>query len=57
MKSITNNSGTKAVNFRVRDGYITCMYVEIYKGEEQVLDDKEYKSEKMALKWAAKKLA
>ena len=57
MKTLTNATKTKAENFSVREGSITCMYVQVYQGEEQVLDDKVYKSEKMALKWAAKKLA
>ena len=54
---MTNSTKTKAVNFSVRDGQITCMFVQCYKGEEQVLDDKVYKSEKLAIKWALKKLA
>jgi len=32
------------------------MYVQIYNGQEQVLDSKSYKSLKMAEKWAKKKL-
>jgi len=37
-------------------GMVRAMYVQIYNGQEQVLDSKSYKSLKMAEKWAKKKL-
>lgn len=56
MKTLSNESGGKVVNITSKDGVFTCMYCDVYKGEQQVLDSKSYKSEKMAAKWAAKKL-
>jgi len=57
MKTLSNASGSKVVNITNKDGLFTCMYCDVYQGEQQVLDSKEYKSEKMAVKWASKKLA
>jgi hypothetical protein len=57
MKTLSNTTGSKIVNITNRDGYFTCMYCDVYQGEQQVLDSKEYKSEKAAIKWANKKLA
>ena len=57
MKTLSNKSGSKVVNITQREGTFTCMYCDVYQGEHQVLDSKEYKSEKMAIKWANKKLA
>ena len=58
--TITNTKGTKAVNIITDNGYDTPIYralfVQIYNGQEQVLDTKDYKSLKMAKNWAAKKL-
>lgn len=56
MKTLSNESGSKVVNITSKDGVFTCMYCDVYKGEQQVLDSKAYKSEKMAIKWANKKL-
>lgn len=56
MKALSNESGSKVVNITSKDGVFTCMYFDVYKGEQQVLDSKSYKSEKMAAKWANKKL-
>jgi len=56
MKTITNSTGSKAVNLYFKDGYIKCLYVDIYDGHQQVLDSKDYKNESMARKWANKKL-
>lgn len=57
MKTLTNESGSKAVNFFNNDGLIRCMYVQRYNGEEQVLSSKVYKSEAAATKWALSQLA
>ena len=57
MKTLTNTSGSKVVNITERDGSFTCMYCDVYKGEQQVIESKEYRSEKMALKWSNKKLS
>jgi len=56
MKTLSNESGSKVVNIANKDGVFTCMYCDVYKGEQQVLDSKSYKSEKMAVKWANNKL-
>tara|TARA_R110000737_G_scaffold205578_2_gene224150 strand:- start:166 stop:342 length:177 start_codon:yes stop_codon:yes gene_type:complete len=57
MKTLRNTTKTKAVNI-ITDGSgrVRAMYVQIYNGHEQVLDSKDYKSFKMAEKWAKKKL-
>ena len=55
MTTIKNNTGTKAVNISTdATGTINAMYVQIYKGQEQVLQSKSYKIEKSAIKWANK---
>ena len=60
MKTLQNETGTKKVNIITDNGYETptyrAMYVQVYKGEEQVLDSKDYNSLKMAERWANKKL-
>ena len=57
MKTLTNTTKTKAVNILTDStGMVRAMYVQIYNGQEQVLDSKDYKSFKMAEKWAKKKL-
>lgn len=57
MTILSNASGSKIVNITERNGYFTCMYCDVYHGEQQVLNSKEYKSEKAAIKWANKQLA
>jgi hypothetical protein len=57
MKTLSNNSGSKIVNITERNGSFTCMYCDVYQGEQQVLDSKSYKSMKAAVKWANKQLA
>jgi hypothetical protein len=61
MKTLKNLTGTKKVNFVTYTGYespiFRATYVQVYKGEEQVLDSKDYKSFKMAEKWGKKKLS
>jgi len=58
--SISNSTGSKRVDIITQNdsGVSTfiAFYVQVYKGEEQVLDSKDYKSLKMAQKWAAKQL-
>ena len=57
MTTIKNNTGTKAVNISTdATGTINAMYVQTYKGQEQVLQSKSYKTEKAAIKWATKML-
>jgi len=57
MTTLRNATGTKAVNISTDStGMVRAMYVQIYNGQEQVLDSKSYKSLKMAEKWAKKKL-
>ena len=56
MTTLKNTKGTKAVNIRTNEYNTTAMYVQIYNGEEQVLDSKTYATEKRALKWAKQKL-
>lgn len=57
MATFTNTTGTKAVNIR-RDatGNIHAFYVQIYKGEEQVLQVNSFATWAKAEKWANKKL-
>jgi len=58
MTTLRNATGTKAVNISTDGtGMVRAMYVQIYNGEQQVLDSKSYSSVKMAQKWAAKKLS
>ena len=58
MTTLTNASGTKAVNISTDGtGMVRALYVQIYNGEQQVLDSKSYSSVNMAQKWAAKKLS
>ena len=58
MTTLTNASGTKAVNISTDGtGMVRALYVQIYNGEQQVLDSKSYSSVNMAQKWASKKLS
>ena len=55
MTTITNTTGTKAVNiYQNHDGQYRALYVQIYKGEQQVLQAKEFKRKASAEKWASK---
>ncbi len=57
MTTLRNTTGTKAVNISTDGtGMVRAMYVQIYNGQEQVLDSKSYKSLKMAEKWDKEKL-
>jgi hypothetical protein len=57
MRTFTNFTGSKVVNITKREGTFTCMYCDVYQGQQQVLDFKSYASEKAAVKWANKQLA
>lgn len=50
---IKNESGSKAVNIakNTNGGYL-AQYVQVYNGEEQVLQSKSFSSLKKAEKWA-----
>jgi hypothetical protein len=55
--TLTNASGTKAVNIRQNGTSFIAMYVDIHQGEQQVLASKIYGTMKGAEKWAKAKLA
>lgn len=58
MTTIKNNTGTKAVHInKDNQGSVYARYVQIYHGEEQVLQAKFFASVKNAEKWANKVLA
>ena len=57
MRSIQNATGSKEVRFSNQNGTIMCFYGQNYKGEFQVLDSKDYSSEKRAISWAKKQLS
>jgi hypothetical protein len=57
MQTLSNTTGSKVVNITEREGSFTCMYCDVYQGEQQVLDSKSYASQKAAVKWANKQLA
>ena len=53
MTTIKNSTGSKAVKISTDStGSVQAMYVQIYQGEEQVLDAKTYSTIKRAEKWA-----
>jgi hypothetical protein len=55
MKTLFNETKSKAVNISVDcNKSIIANYVQIYKGEEQVLQSKSFSSVKNAEKWANK---
>jgi hypothetical protein len=56
MTTITNQSGSKLVNIRKNMDGFSAMYCQVYNGEQQVLESKQYASEKRAISWANKKL-
>ncbi len=60
MTLLHSSTGTKIVKILSDTGYdapiFRALYIQIYKGEQQVLDSKDYGTLKMAKKWAAKKL-
>jgi hypothetical protein len=55
MKTLKNATGTKAVNISTdATGKVIAMYVQIYAGEQQVLQAKTFRTIKTAEKWANK---
>jgi len=53
MTIISNTTGTKAVNITTDGtGAVRAMYVQVYSGEQQVLQSKSFASVKNAEKWA-----
>lgn len=55
MTTIKNTTGSKAVNITTdATGAVHAMYVQIYQGEQQVLQSKTFANVKNAEKWAAK---
>lgn len=58
MTTISNSAGSKAVNISTdATGKVRAVYVQIYKGEQQVLQSKDFANIKNAEKWASKILA
>lgn len=58
MSTIKNATGSKAVNITVDgSGNVRAMYVQIYQGEQQVLQAKTFSTKARAEKWANKILA
>jgi hypothetical protein len=58
MTTLRNTSGSKAVNITYNEfNGFRASYVQIYNGDEQVLQAKSFKTEKGAKKWANEKLA
>jgi hypothetical protein len=49
--------GNKAVNIVLDDTYYIAFYVQVYNGEEQVLDTRYFKTTAGAKRWASKKLS
>ena len=57
MTTIFNQSQSKAVNITTdATGNVRAMYVQIYNGEQQVIQSKTFASIRNAEKWAAKKI-
>ena len=56
MTRINNTTGSKAVIIRKNWSGFIAMYVQVYQGEEQVLDSKSYGTEKACIRWANKVL-
>ena len=57
MTTLKNTTGTKAVNISTdATGTVRAMFVQIYNGQEQVLESKSYSTIKRAEKWANSKL-
>jgi hypothetical protein len=58
MTTIKNTTGSKAVNITTdATGKVRAMYVQIYNGEQQVLQSKSFSNQNTASKWANKILA
>jgi hypothetical protein len=57
METLRNTTGSKAVNISSDlNGNVIAMYVQIYNGEQQVLQSKNFSSIKNAKKWGNKLL-
>lgn len=57
MTTLKNQSGSKTVKISTEfTGIIRAAYIQIYQGEEQVLEFKSFNTIKNAEKWANKKL-
>ena len=54
MKLLLNTTGSKGVKIVETNYQVMAFYLDIYKGEEQVLQTKEFKTVKNAEKWATK---
>ena len=55
MTTIKNTTGSKAVNISTdATGNVRAMYVQIYNGEQQVLQSKTFSSVAKAEKWSNK---
>lgn len=53
MTTIKNTTGSKAVNItKDANGNVRAMYVQIYNGEQQLLEAKTFATTKNAEKWA-----
>ena len=58
MTTLQNTTGSKAVNITTdATGNVRAMYVQNYKGQQQVLQSKTFATLKNAEKWAKKTLA
>jgi hypothetical protein len=56
MTTLINQTGSKAVNIKKNMTSFIAMYVEIYAGQQQVLQSKDFSTFKKAFKWAETKL-
>jgi hypothetical protein len=56
MTTLTNQTGSKAVNIKSNMSSFIAMYVQIYNGEQQALESKCFATEKKAIKWSETKL-
>jgi hypothetical protein len=54
MKLLLNTTGSKGVKIVETNYQVMAFYLDIYNGEEQVLQTKEFKTVKNAEKWASK---
>jgi hypothetical protein len=56
MTTLINQTGSKAVNIKQNMTSYIAMYVQIYAGQQQVLESKDFSTFKKAFKWAETKL-
>ena len=57
MTTISNTTGSKAVNINENGGHIIAQYVQNYQVEQQVLQSKSFSTKAAAERWAKKVLA